>query len=775
MRDDEQQIGTTDLDTDHQHIQGPDGGFGGVGKAPVTARLAPRSITTQIFLSVGDVATATALGESLRGGTFVQRDRDGNGVAANAESAVDRASSASGSALPDDVRLKFESCLDTDLSGVRVHTGAESAQATQAVGARAYATGQDIHFAPGQYDPHSTAGQHLLAHEVAHTVQQSGGTVSAGAPQYKLEVSTPGDTHEVEADRAADAMVAGKSAVVSTVDGIQRKIARDFDKDMKDAGDASSDAEQKDMKVQVIMGHTTSADQSEAQAILGKIAAAEAAVTRHPKAQVTGGGLGPMKGILAENVDATFVLQQYLATVSESGDRQSEFAASYVATKKDHGEFMGLSSAFDAGGGKLKEDAGTAKVGSMTNNAEFRDAKQEFKRIRDDLATDASRIKDHQGELETAKNDLTGTIYGARQAASSAKAKSKQAQLDALKASINQMVDTIMTVGQLAASAMTAGLAMGTGGFDISTLVESNPEIAPGDAPAGTAGAPGAAPLAPPDIRKFAAPGTDLNPHGTHSPGGTDTQSFNKPSQAVNTAKGLAEKGVALAGGPKEILQKAITALEQGKLDRLQGEIEAAQEDANLSGAVAAASQMAAKKSAYTSKLQILLSTIENMINHKKQMDNAVKTLVAAAKKQGAGKDVTGAIRLVGAGDKFLSQIDLTISLGEKQQAAGAKAKSDRYNVNDGPFSKGTVQGPGQLHYWTVHHDKDRDDFVATKCMVTLQASGKDSLETGTTGNSTQFDTGKSLEELRQWKVQVKERRDAAEAAIGIGNTAGKS
>jgi hypothetical protein len=130
------------------------------------------------------------------------------------EAAVHRAASTGGHALPGALRTQFESCLGTDLSGVRVHDGGESAVATDAVGAMAYATGQDIHFAAGQYDPSSPAGIHLLAHEVAHTVQQAGG--SASARQHKLAVSEPGDALEVEADRAADAMVAGEQAVVSS-------------------------------------------------------------------------------------------------------------------------------------------------------------------------------------------------------------------------------------------------------------------------------------------------------------------------------------------------------------------------------------------------------------------------------------------------------------------------------------------------------------------------------------------------------------------------------
>lgn len=144
---------------------------------------------------------------------------------ANATAKVDRAASDSGAPLPNALRDRFESSLGADLSDVRVHTGAASASAAESVGARAYATGQDIHVGAGEYDPSSKDGQHLLAHEVAHTVQQ--GNASTAQPQAKLEVSGPADSQEQEADRAADAMLAGRPASVSSLGSamVQRKEA----------------------------------------------------------------------------------------------------------------------------------------------------------------------------------------------------------------------------------------------------------------------------------------------------------------------------------------------------------------------------------------------------------------------------------------------------------------------------------------------------------------------------------------------------------------------
>jgi hypothetical protein len=205
--------------TEHDHDTpfAPSGSQGSPGKVPVTARIPSRG-TTNIVLRVESAEAARELA-----GTF--GPRDANGVAAGADEAVSRAAGSSGSPLPDGLRSQFESSLGADLSSVRVHTGEESAQAAKAVGARAYTTGQDIHFGAGHYNPSSAFGVHLLAHEVAHTVQQAG---AAPTMQHKLEVSTPGDAAEVEADRAADAMVAGEQVRVGSALGLSRsKLMRD--------------------------------------------------------------------------------------------------------------------------------------------------------------------------------------------------------------------------------------------------------------------------------------------------------------------------------------------------------------------------------------------------------------------------------------------------------------------------------------------------------------------------------------------------------------------
>ncbi len=174
---------------------------------------------------------------------LIQRkaERDANGVAEGAGSAIATASSSSGQSLPGDIQRKFETSLGADLSSVRVHTGGESQSAAHAVGAKAYTMGQDIHFGAGHYDPSSSAGEHLLAHEVAHTVQQQGGTSTR---QNKLEVSGPQDAAEHEADQAADAMVSGGQATINTsASVVARKPASSDADEMERQANISEKAE----------------------------------------------------------------------------------------------------------------------------------------------------------------------------------------------------------------------------------------------------------------------------------------------------------------------------------------------------------------------------------------------------------------------------------------------------------------------------------------------------------------------------------------------------
>jgi hypothetical protein len=95
-----------------------------------------------------------------------------------------------------------------NFSHVRVHTDARAGESAKAVGALAYTAGANIVFAPGQFAPHSRAGQELLAHELTHVAQQLHGTSGASAAAHRVQrqedPSGGSDDDKTKSDRPKD-------------------------------------------------------------------------------------------------------------------------------------------------------------------------------------------------------------------------------------------------------------------------------------------------------------------------------------------------------------------------------------------------------------------------------------------------------------------------------------------------------------------------------------------------------------------------------------------
>ena len=121
--------------------------------------------------------------------------------------AVAQEPASGGQALPDPVRGKMERSFGADFSGVRVHEDGRAG----ALGAQAYAKGEDVHMAPGRYDPSSRSGQALIGHELSHVVQQREGRVAADGQGKDAAVVVDAGL-EAEADREGERAADGLSA-----------------------------------------------------------------------------------------------------------------------------------------------------------------------------------------------------------------------------------------------------------------------------------------------------------------------------------------------------------------------------------------------------------------------------------------------------------------------------------------------------------------------------------------------------------------------------------
>jgi len=137
-----------------------------------------------------------------RAGGLLQRRRAESAEPREVPTIVHEVLRGPASPLEADTRRPLESQFHTDFSRVRVHTDVKAARSARAVGALAYTVGRDIVFGAGSFSPRTRSGRDLLAHELAHVVQQErfGPGSTCG-----VHMGAAHDSFEEEADRASAA------------------------------------------------------------------------------------------------------------------------------------------------------------------------------------------------------------------------------------------------------------------------------------------------------------------------------------------------------------------------------------------------------------------------------------------------------------------------------------------------------------------------------------------------------------------------------------------
>lgn len=101
-----------------------------------------------------------------------------------------------GTSLDKKTKREMESGFGSDFSNVKIHTDANAVQMSQELGAQAFTNGNDVYFNQGKYNPESNEGKHLLAHELTHTVQQTGGAQKTGKIQKSSIENTQSENLE---------------------------------------------------------------------------------------------------------------------------------------------------------------------------------------------------------------------------------------------------------------------------------------------------------------------------------------------------------------------------------------------------------------------------------------------------------------------------------------------------------------------------------------------------------------------------------------------------
>src|SRR5688500_5944205 len=148
--------------------------------------------------------------------------------------------SAPGRALDPGIRAMLEPRLGHDFSRVRIHHDDAAARAADTMRAHAFTRGRQVVLGRGGHRPETTEGLRLLAHELAHVVQQGSPPTSTGGAR-----SDPGaESLEREADRAADLALAGRTVPRGMLTAAPAVLQR------KEKSKAAEDAEERHRAIQ---------------------------------------------------------------------------------------------------------------------------------------------------------------------------------------------------------------------------------------------------------------------------------------------------------------------------------------------------------------------------------------------------------------------------------------------------------------------------------------------------------------------------------------------
>jgi len=171
--------------------------------------------------------------------------------------------SSPGHSLEPSIQRAMEERMGDSFGDVRVHAGPKAAEACDDINARAFTVGNHVAFNHGEYDPASAEGQHIIAHELAHVRQQTGGAVSM-LPQDGLEID-PDPELEAEAEEVADRVIAGGTL------GIQRARELNIHIQRMESGDPGPSTSHSEITPEIDQNHGETPKIDEAGEVCKKI------------------------------------------------------------------------------------------------------------------------------------------------------------------------------------------------------------------------------------------------------------------------------------------------------------------------------------------------------------------------------------------------------------------------------------------------------------------------------------------------------------------------
>ncbi|HEY6175632.1 MAG TPA: DUF4157 domain-containing protein, partial [Kofleriaceae bacterium] len=604
-----------------------------------------------------------------------------------------------------------------------------------------------------QYAPDTDAGKHLLAHEVAHTVQQSGG--ARGGPQYKLDVSSPGDAHEVEADRAADAMVMGTA---TTVTGAPSYAARTVQRVITDS-EMIRAQQHNDLQgfkpPTVLNGMTVNADISRCDEIIGRIDDAR-------------GGLGQLQGaeqaMAKDHADDKDYIPQTRGTryIAINNATRAALEAMRGGAQKqqfDHSFFEPAYQTLSRDFAKLQSAVQMIQANNI-GVAGAADAVAKTRKANPIVNAKLEKLSVDIGQLRTSGAEIPKAVTGAEQTFRDVMLKidlgriplpqlqdsAKQTEAVAKVKAVND--DLAAAKGAIATIQSTVTAAMSLyGGPEVMAAINGMVDKAKAGVAAG--------------LDKIATK--------------DDAEAIKKGGEA-----GLDKGKDAL----KDKLAEAMTNY-QGRIARANGAADALKQQISEIQIALDARELLNLQVTLAEKTNAVLAAVAEFERKKAALAEDVKAIEVELKKMGgaAGKEVSAAIQLETDVARFDSQCDVAIALGDKEQANAKDAEKGRKDAagdyrpgaGSSAFSQDTeiASTEGGRSYWTCEvsrasSDKDLEDlsgFQLEEHRVIFNVMESDKHQ----HSQVMSDAVQSrLDQVKQWKQEAAEFRTKSEAVLNI-------
>ena len=528
----------------------------------------------------------------------------------------------SGGALPylDDIQRSFGR---HEVGHVRAHVGGAAADASRAIGAEAYAVGDQVAF-------RRSPDLHTAAHEAAHVVQQRAGVHLKGG------VGAAGDAYEQHADRVADLVVRGASAEhvldEMTGGGGTRAVQRTEEADLARAADAGESRMHEALQATPGRVASTSVvrDVGDAQRLRDQLVGWDANLEE-------GRAAGRVPGeAIVDNQRVKDALSDYLASLGEQTRTLSDFQLQYQRCRTDFARVQGMIAQFQAAHGSIavggnEQATGAAMGRNMLTTVSAGDSTGEMgERMRQLAATNPSAGAAHR---EVAR------LHGVMQDAAAALA-SRQLNATAQHNSV------IHALSEIEAGVVPRAEGAPEERAQLAAVREKCEEV-----------------------KGYVRQVTDKLAEAT---------------QAAAASAGLPAPAASWIGQAVPRLgDQLVQSFYDGQISQLQTRIDVV--EAHRSGSNLR-SQVAALRTAQTHWLESInsLNATLTTFNQAKN-DLRVQTgILAAAVGPSGNPDLALASRFLGELDPFVAQLDATIGLGEAEVNAAGHAEADRRRMVGG-------------------------------------------------------------------------------------------